>query len=430
MTHFGIISPGAATGPLNTMLPLGQELQRRGHRVTLFGTLDTQPKALAAGIEFSPIGEKDFPVGSTAESLTKLGQLRGIAALQYTIHLLKQISAVTLRDAPASLKAAGVEALLVNQSSVEGGTIADFLEIPFITVCSAVVLNREPGIPPFCTVWGYSPAWWARLRNKIGYTLLNRVAKPIGDLINEYRREWKLPLHTSPNDAYSQLAQLSQAPAEFEFPRQELPPWFHFTGTYHTSASRTPVPFPYDKLTEKPLIYASMGTLQNRLIWVFQTIASACEGLDAQLVISLGGSAKPESLPDLPGNPLVVEYAPQLELLEKATLMITHAGMNTTMECVKNGVPMVAIPVANDQPGVAARIAWTGAGKFVPLNKLNVTRLREAIKQVFTQNSYNQNALRLQEATRRAGGVSRAADIIEQAISTGKPVLAQTLRSD
>jgi len=45
------------------------------------------------------------------------------------------------------MKAAGVEALLVNQSSVEGGTIADFLEIPFVTVCSAVVLNREPGIP-------------------------------------------------------------------------------------------------------------------------------------------------------------------------------------------------------------------------------------------------------------------------------------------
>ncbi len=426
MTHFGIISPGAATGPLNTMLPLGQELQRRGHRVTLFGTLDTQPKALAAGIEFWPIAEKDFPVGSTAESFTKLGQLRGLAALQYTIHLLKQVSAVTLRDAPASLKAAGVEAMLVNQSSVEGGTIADLLEIPFVTVCSAVVLNREPSIPPFCTLWGYSPAWWARLRNQMGYTLLGRVAKPIRDLIDGYRREWKLPLYTSPNDGYSQLAQLSQAPKEFEFPRQELPPWFHFTGTYHTSASRTPVSFPYEKLTEKPLIYASMGTLQNRLIWVFQTIASACEGLDAQLVISLGGSAKPESLPALPGNPLVVEYAPQLELLEKATLMITHAGMNTTMECVKNGVPMVAIPVANDQPGVAARIAWTGAGEFVPLNKLNVPRLREAIKQVFTQNSYKQNALRLQEATRRAGGVTRAADIIEQAISMGKPVLAQT----
>lgn len=424
MTHFGIISPGAATGPLNTMLPLGQELQQRGHRVTLFGTLDTQSKALAAGIEFQAIGEKDFVPGSTAETFTKLGQLRGLAAFRYTIEMLKLVSSVTLQEAPALLKAAGVEALLVNQSSVEGGTIAEFLEIPFITVCSAVVLNQEPSIPPFFTTWKYSPAGWARLRNQMGYTLLNSVAKPLENLINEYRREWKLPLSSSLKNSNSQLAKISNAPAEFEFPRQELPPWFHFTGSYHTSASRVPISFPYEKLTDKPLIYASMGTMQNRLIWIFQTIASACEDLDAQLVISLGGSAKPESLPDLRGNPLVVEYAPQLEVLEKATLMITHAGMNTTMECVKKGVPMVAIPVANDQPGVAARIAWTGAGELVTLKKLNVHTLKNAIKRVLTEESYKQNALRLQAATLGAGGVSRAADIIEQAVSTGKPVLA------
>lgn len=425
MTHFGILTPGAATGPLNTMLPLGQELQRRGHRVTLFGTLDTQQKVLAAGIEFCPIGEQDFSLTSTSESLARLAKMRGLAALQYTIELLKQVSDKTLQDAPAAMKATGVEALLVNQSSLEGATIADFLEIPFVTVCSAVVLNREPSIPPFFTTWKYSPASWARLRNTIGYQLLGRITKPLTDLIEDYRREWKLPLYSGNNAGYSQLAQISNAPAEFEYPREELPPWFHFTGSYHTSANRAPIPFPYEKLTGKPLIYASMGTLQNRLTWVFQTIASACEGLDAQLVISLGGSAKPESLPNLPGNPLVVEYAPQIEILEKATMMITHAGMNTTMECLKNGVPMVAIPVANDQPGVATRIAWTGAGEFISLKKLNVPRLRNAVKRVLTEESYKQNALRLQQATIRAGGVSRAADIIEQAVSTRKPVLAQ-----
>ncbi|MFB2933827.1 glycosyltransferase [Aerosakkonemataceae cyanobacterium BLCC-F154] len=426
MTHFGIICPGS-TGPLNTMLPLGQELQRRGHRITLFAITDVQPKVLAAGLEFSPIGEKEFPAGSTAQYFTQLGQLKGLAALRYTIHLLKQTAAVTLRDAPSLLKAAGVEALLVNQGSVEGGTVADFLNIPFVTVCSAVVLNRELGVPPFNTDWEYSPAWWARFRNQMGYLLLSRVAQPIRDVIADYRREWHLPLYAQPNDVYSQLAQISQAPAEFEFPRQELPPWFHFTGPYHSSASRQPVPFPYEKLTGKPLIYASMGTLQNRLIRVFQDIAFACEGLDAQLVISLGGSADPESLPELPGNPLVVKYAPQLEILKQAKFMITHAGMNTTMECLMNGVPMVAIPVTNDQPGVAARIAWTGAGEMVKLKNLSVPKLRNAIEKVLTEDSYKKNALRLQSAIRQSGGVSRAADIIEQVVTTGKPVLAKTL---
>ena len=85
---------------------------------------------------------------------------------------------------------------------------------------------------------------------------------------------------------------------------------------------------------------------------------------------------------------------------------------------------MVAIPVANDQPGVAARIAWTGAGEVVPLSRLNVPLLRAAIQQVLTQDSYKNNATRLQAAINRAGGVRRAADIVEQAISTNKPVLA------
>ena len=425
MTHFGIVSPGS-TGPLNTMLPLGQELQRRGHQVTLFGILDAQPKTLTAGVKFQAIGEKEFPRGATSEFFAKLGQLSGLAALQYTIDLLSLGASALLRDAPDLIKAGGIEALLVNQGASEGGSVADFLGIPFVTVCSAVVLNRESGVPPFNTVWNYSPAWWARFRNEMGYKMLHRVAKPIRDVINEYRQQWNLPLILHPNDNYSKLAQLSQAPAEFEFPRQELPKWFHFTGPYHSSASRAPVSFPFQKLTGERLIYASMGTLQNRLIRVFEDIASACEGLDAQLVISLGGSAKPESLPELPGNSLVVEYAPQLELLQQATLMITHAGMNTTMECLMNGVPMVAIPVTNDQPGVAARIAWAGAGKVLPLKRLSIPRLRSALEQVLTEDSYKKNALRLQEAIKRAGGVSRAADIIEQVIATGKPVLAQT----
>lgn len=424
MTHFGIVSPGS-TGPLNTMLPLGQELQKRGHRVTLFGILDTQPKALAAGIEFQPIGEKEFPLGKTQEIFAQLGQLKGLAALQYTIKFLTLEAVTLLREAPAKMKALGVEALLVNQGASQGGTVADVLDIPFVTVCSAVVLNRELRIPPFNTNWAYNPSWLGLARNYLGYQLLNRATKPITDAINHYRQAQGLALHLHPNDRYSPLAQISQAPEAFEFPRQQLPAWFHFTGPYHSINSRKPVDFPYEKLTGKPIIYASMGTLQNRLIGVFQDIAAACEDLEAQLVISLGGSAKPESLPPLSGNPLVVEYAPQLEILEKATLMITHAGMNTTIECLMNGVPMVAIPVANDQPGVASRIAWSGCGEAIPLKKLTVPRLKAAIAKVLTEDSYQQNAVRLQTAIKQSGGVSRAADIIEQVVATGKPVLAE-----
>lgn len=417
MTHFGLICP-SSTGHLHTMLPLGQELKRRGHRVTLLGILDTQTPTLAAGLEFLAIGEADFPQGATRDLFAHLGNLSGLKALQYTIHWVAKQAETYLRDAPEVIQRAGINALLVDQASSAGGTVAQHLRIPFITVCSAVVLHREIAVPPFNTAWNYDPSWWGMLRNRFGYKLLTQAAKPIRKVINSYRRQWSLPPSNNPNDDYSQLAQISQQPAELEFPRQQLSKCFHFTGPYHYSGNRPSVPFPYEQLTGHPLVYASLGTIQNRLLWVFRMIAEACRELDGQLVISLGGGHSPDLLPDLPGKPVVVGYAPQLELLQKASLTISHAGMNTTLESLTNGVPIVAIPISNDQPGVAARIAWTGAGEVVPLSKVSVERLRKAINQVLMEGSYKKNALRLQEAIRRAGGVSRAADIIEEVVAS------------
>ncbi|MDY7015370.1 MAG: glycosyltransferase, partial [Cyanobacteriota bacterium] len=373
--------------------------------------------------DFCAIGTEEFPAGSMAKSISQLGKLSGLAAFRYTVALFKRATTMLLREAPTAIKTAGVDMLLVDQASFGGGTVADHLNLPFASVCSALMLNREPYIPPFNTNWKYSPAKWAQLRNQAAYELLDRLARPITDVIAEYRQQWNLPQHSHSNQLYSQLAQLSQQPAEFEFPRQHLPECFHFTGPYHNPASREPASFPWEKLTGQPLIYASMGTIQNRLLGVFQNIAEACLGLDAQLVIALGGGIQPEFLPELPGNPLVVGYAPQLELLEKAALTITHAGMNTTLESLSNGVPMVAIPIANDQPGVAARIAWTGTGEVVPLAKLSAKRLRQALERVLTEDSYKKNAVRLQEAIQRSGGTRRAAEIIERVAATGKPML-------
>jgi zeaxanthin glucosyltransferase len=417
MTHLGLLCP-AETGHLNTMLPLGKEMQRRGHRVTFFGILDAKSKVLAAGLEFRAIGEVEYPLGASDRLFAELGKLSGLAALKYTMDWIESSATIFLKDGPDVLKDAQIEALLVDQIAPEGGIVAEFLDIPFVTVCSALPFNQEPTIPPLFTTWMYNPAWWAVLRNQIVYLLVNPFTKSMKTLRSNYRQAWKLPPETS---ADSPLAILTQQPAEFEYPRQTLPGHFHFTGPYHDRASRKQVDFPWDQLTAKPLIYASMGTLQNQLTDVFQTIAAACVDLDAQLVISLGGGSL-EDFPTLPGNPIVVSYAPQLDLLERAAVAITHAGMNTALECLTYGVPMVAIPVTNDQPGVAARTAWIGAGEIVPLNKLTATKLRAAIELVLTQESYRQNALRLKESISKSGGASRAADIIELAISTRKPV--------
>ncbi len=144
--------------------------------------------------------------------------------------------------------------------------------------------------------------------------------------------------------------------------------------------------------------------------------------MDAQLVLSLG-DASGADVPRLPGDPLVVNYAPQTELLSRVALTITHAGMNTTQQSLYFGVPMIAIPLAHDQPAIASRLGRTGAGIVIPPRQLSPARLRDAVASALpADSSYRKQARRLQEAIRQAGGVERAAGIIEQIVERRQSV--------
>jgi zeaxanthin glucosyltransferase len=97
------------------------------------------------------------------------------------------------------------------------------------------------------------------------------------------------------------------------------------------------------------------------------------------------------------------------------------------LTALAEGKPMVAIPITNEQPGISARIRICGAGEVVPLKNLHVDSLREIIRLVLKEDKYKHNAKQLQHAIKKAGGVKRAAEIIELAISTRKPVLSGSL---
>jgi MGT family glycosyltransferase len=418
MATLGMVCPTTASH-LYSAAALGHELAGRGHRVVIFGTPDGEPWARAAGLDFHALGERQFCADTNARWFAELGKLSRHRANVAVERLLEARAAMRLAELPDAVRRLRIDALLVDQSSPEGGTVAERLDLPFVSVCATLLLNRDADVPPFNTDWRYSPARWARLRNRLGYLLLDRITAGSRRIIGEYRQRWNLPPLRRPNDHYSRLAQLCQQPAEFEYPRRHLPRCLHFTGPFESAVSRAAVDFPYQRLSGQPLIYASMGTLHNRIPRVFARIATACAALDAQLVIATGGAPRPR---DLDRSVLVVSYAPQLELLSRAALAITHAGLGTVLQCLGRGVPMVAIPVASEQPGLAARIAWSGAGEYVPLARLRAARLRDAVSRVLYQPAYREHALRLRDAIRLAGGVAHAADVVEQVLTTGQPV--------
>lgn len=422
MAHIGVLIPGAL-GHLNPASCLGRELQARGHRITVFQVLDLEHAVRRTGLEYQVIGEDQFPRGRYNGYIAHLGTLKGLAALRYTIWFFAYKSRMLFAEGPGLIRGLGIDLLLVDEVEPAGAIVAEHLRLPYVTMSNALTVYRECNIPPVFTAWGFSRSYLAKIRNTLGYLLQRLLAKQWLHALNLQRREWRLPPYRGPEDFISHWAHLTQQPPCFDFPREHLPPQFHYTGPWHDRRVRPPVPFPFENLDGRPLIYASMGTLQNQIRQVFREIAQACEGLNAQLVISLGGGAKPEQVAPLPGNPLVVDYAPQLELLSRAALTITHAGLNTVLESLSSGVPMIAIPVGNDQPAVAARLKWLGAGELLPFKRVRADRLRTLVKKVLEQEQYRLQARRLMLEIKRTDGIAKAADLIEQVLREQRPVL-------
>jgi zeaxanthin glucosyltransferase len=414
MSHFGIFCPPLA-GHINPLASLGRALAGRGHRVTVFQVAELSSKIRSEQLEFVPLGSDLFPEGSLAQSIDKLAALSGPASLKYAVECARRVSNLILEVAPDAVRAAGIDALLVDQNEPAGGSVAEHLKLPFVSICTSLPLNREPLIPPPFVSWAWRDSGSARLLNTIGYALSDYFISPIQKIINHYRSRWNLPPLRTPDDSFSSAAQLAQMPQEFDFPRKALPAVFHYLGPWFDSFTSN-VRFPFEQLDGRPLIFGSLGTLQKKDHRYFDIMASACAGLDAQLVLSLG-DVNGVDVPKLPGNPLVVNYAPQIDLLSRAALTITHSGMNTTQQSLHFGVPMIAIPLAHDQPAIAARLGRTGAGIVIRPRQLNYARLRAAIELLLPQSStYREEARRMQEAIRKAGGVQRAADIIEQVV--------------
>ena len=427
MSHFGILSfPG--TGHLHPLTALGRELVRRGHQVTVFQVADVEPLIRAAGLGFRQIGAREFPLGSLRLLDQTLGRLQGMKALGFIFCRYCQNSAMVLRDAPNAIRSEQIDVLIVDQAEFAGGSVAERLRLPFVTAILTLPLNLDPSVP-FCAFHSqFEAEGEAPARNVMRNVWIRFMASELCALVNRQRKIWGLQPKAGLDGFSSGLAQIAQVPQDFDFPRRKLPTSFHYAGPFLDRSGRPEIAFPWARRdVSRPLVFVCMGTLQNGMERVFRVVAEACAAFPVQTVISLGGGLPVEALGPLPGDPIVVRYAPQLELLSKAALTVFHGGLNTALESLSCGVPMIAIPVTMDQPGVGARIIWTGTGRTIPVTQLTIDRLRLAIDEVLTNPGYRANAQRLQRLIVANRGVARAAELIEGALMSRSFPLSPSL---
>lgn len=399
---------------------IARELWSLGHRVTFLQGAELAPNfSEAEGFGFMPLANHGFSVQSYVELVA---QQQGTSVRNFLDYAMKSAT-MLCEEAPRALGAAGVDGVVVDISEPGGATAAEAAGLPFVTVSNALPLHSEARVPPDFLPWHYRDAWWARLRNRIGYAVRDTMISPLHRVLNRYRQEWNLSPYRSPDDSFSRIAQISQLVAEFDLPRKKLPPHFHYVGPYRRGTEKD-IAFPWEGLDGRPLIYASLGNVFGGRTDLWKAIVAGCSELNAQLVISLGGRGT--KLPLLPAGAIAVDYAPQLALLNRAALAITHAGLNSVMEAAAAEVPVLAIPITGDQFGVGARIVYTGIGEVVPAAKSNGWRIATGARKILGTRAYRERATKIRDAIDRTHGAAGAAAIVEEALVTRRPVLRDT----
>jgi MGT family glycosyltransferase len=407
-------------GHLNPMIALARELRSRQHDVVFISLLDTEPfVSRIAKLPFLPCCEKNLPSGAMKEVARQISLRQGHEALEFTLRSIASMTDSLLDSLPGILEKAEIDALVLDTYHFYMELVPIRLGMPYAHLSNALHFDYS-GYTPLCIYdWPHECTSEALTRNRKGVASFMEILRRTNPKAVQYAKQSGIELNS--DSTISKLTWITQTPKEFDFESSHWPSTLHHTGPFLDPAGRMKEDFPWEQLTGQPIIYASMGTLQNGVASVYHEIVTAVEKRkDMQLVLSIGNHVDRKHIGSLPGNAIVVNHAPQFELLQRASVCITHAGLNTVLECLLNGVPQVAIPVTHDQPGVAARIADKKTGLVMPLKDLNASRLGLLLDEALTHSMYRENARHFQKRLAGYSGLSVAAELLENAFGLAK----------
>ena len=392
-------------GHVNPMLPLLHELVSRGHEVIVSITPEFEPAIRHTGATVRLLDERfTFPeLPASNGDGVKLKDLP-----PRMMGFMRQ----GLRGAPALLEQARAEhadALLYDPMALWGGAVAGALGLPAAIFQTTFAMK-------------FSPTLQRRMRENFKgmppvrmalEALRLRLTSEVLHWRHGLRRMTLTQMFSTVEDLY-----LVPIPRSYQPEAERFDERFVFVGPSVLPRNDTG-DFPLEWLDGRPLLYISLGTTpMNAQPAFYKACFEAFGGTRWQVVIACGKSVSPASLGALPSNILVRPHVPQLELLQRARVFLTHGGMNSTMESFWHGVPMAVFPQFADQPFNAERVQALGAGLTLDARTaLDPKALRDTVERLDTEPSFRTQVARLQKEVREAGGHRRAADVLLQYFS-------------
>lgn len=172
--------------------------------------------------------------------------------------------------------------------------------------------------------------------------------------------------------------------------------------------------FPLAQLACQKVVYISLGTVISGQQAFYQLCFDAFRTLDALIVLDVGNDTDISKLQAIPDNFIIRHPTPQLEVLKKSDVFITHAGMNSLQEGIYYEVPLVMIPRTLETTINAVRAEEVGAGIYLPCKKVDVHTLRQTVQKILLQNPYKKSLNTLKNSFITSGGAKRAVQMILQ----------------
>lgn len=186
---------------------------------------------------------------------------------------------------------------------------------------------------------------------------------------------------------------------------------FKFVGPL-LDTEEPPTDFPLEKLSDQPVLYASRGMAANTVAGIIDIFLNAFGHQEQQLVVASGSHIDPRVFGPLPENVLLYPQVPQRAVLRQTDIFITHGSMDSTMEALAHGVPMVVVPDTQEQSATAYRIQELKLGVAIDHNAMTVHTLRTAVATVKSDPEYRGNARRMQHLLQQTTAARDAASEI------------------
>lgn len=374
------------SGHTNPTLGLAKELVILGCEVTYVQAPEWRERVLLTGAEF--VAYDDYP--DTLSPGQK--ELRSWKAAYLT----------------ALRIGAEYDCIIYEVLFFAGKSLADRLQKPSVRLFSTFAVNRAV-LDTFARTGGLYMTSIFRFRllyRLFSWELCRKYKLAAGDIIEEIADH-------APELNYVYTVK------EFQIFSREFPPeCYRFIGP-SIEARSSKVQIAFDQI-RTPLIYISLGTLLNNSISFYQKCFAAFAGEEVTVILSVGSNISMEKLGPVPENFMIYSFVPQLEILQHASLFITHGGMNSVNESMYYGVPMLVVPVGNDQPAVADRIAELGLGKRLYKKNLSPQILRTTALLVMQDDGIRKALLQMKDIMKHAGGNRLAAGEIMDYIEKQK----------